>query len=105
MKGIARSDIQVRSYRLEAITSRLEDVGDSRSAGHLKRQSTSTVTSAAVAETPSTPPPPPPPAIEVQSAVPRAVTVYDEIVIEGKLKRFLEINKAIAPHPLNEQVI
>jgi adenylyl cyclase-associated protein len=37
--------------------------------------------------------------------VPRAVTVYDEIVIEGKLKPFLEINKAIAPPPLNEQVI
>lgn len=93
--------------RLEAITSRLEDVEDSRSAGHLKRQSTSTVTSAAVAETPSAsppPPPPPPPAIEVQSAVPRAVTAYDEIVIEGKLKPFLEINKAIAPPPLNEQV-
>ncbi|KIK35491.1 hypothetical protein CY34DRAFT_95978 [Suillus luteus UH-Slu-Lm8-n1] len=67
---------------------------------------TSTVTSAAVAETPSAPPPPPPPppAIEVHSAVPRAVTVYDEIVIEGKLKPFLEINKAIAPPPLNEQV-
>ncbi|KAG1718504.1 adenylate cyclase associated C terminal-domain-containing protein [Suillus lakei] len=49
--------------RLEAITSRLEDVEDSRSAGHLKRQSTSTVTSAAV-----------------QAEVPRAVTAYDEIV-------------------------
>lgn len=96
--------------RLEAITSRLEDVEDSRSAGHLKRQSTSTVTSAAVVETPSAstppppPPPPPPPAIETQAAVPRAVTAYDEIVMEGKLKPFLEINKAIAPPPLNEQV-
>lgn len=91
--------------RLEAITSRLEDVEDSRSAGHLKRQSTSTVTSAAVVETPSaSTSPPPPPAIEVQAAVPRAVTAYDEIVIEGKLKPFLEINKAIAPPPLNEQV-
>jgi adenylyl cyclase-associated protein len=92
--------------RLEAITSRLEDVEDSRSAGHLKRQSTSTVTSAAVVETPlaSTPPPPPVPAIEVQAAVPRVVTAYDEIVIEGRLKPFLEINKAIAPPPLNEQV-
>ncbi|KAG2158424.1 adenylate cyclase associated N terminal-domain-containing protein [Suillus bovinus] len=91
--------------RLEAITSRLEDVEDSRSAGHLKRQSTSTVTSAAVAETPSASvSPPSPPAIEVPAAVPRAVAAYDEIVIEGKLKPFLEINQAIAPPPLNEQV-
>ncbi|KAG1803580.1 adenylate cyclase associated N terminal-domain-containing protein [Suillus plorans] len=92
--------------RLEAITSRLEDVEDSRSAGHLKRQSTSTVTSAAVAETLSaSASPPPPPAIEAPVAVPRAVTAYDEIVVEGKLKPFLEINQAIAPPPLNEQVV
>lgn len=92
--------------RLEAITSRLEDVEDSRSAGHLKRQSTSTVTSAAVAETLSASASPlPPPAIEAPVAVPRAVTAYDEIVVEGKLKPFLEINQAIAPPPLNEQVV
>lgn len=36
--------------------------------------------------------------------MPRAVTAYDEIVVEGKLKPFLEINQAIAPPPLNEQV-
>jgi len=96
--------------RLEAVASRFEDLEETRGTGHSKRRSTSTVTSAGHAETPSAsvpppPPPPPPPVIEAPSESPRAVIAYDEIIIEGKLKAFLEINKAIAPPPLNEQVI
>jgi adenylyl cyclase-associated protein len=97
--------------RLEAVASRFEDLEETKGTGHSKRRSTSTVTSAGLAETPSAsappppPPPPPPPVIEVPSESPRAVIAYDEIIIEGKLKAFLEINKAIAPPPLNEQVI
>ncbi|KAG2365790.1 adenylate cyclase associated N terminal-domain-containing protein [Suillus spraguei] len=77
--------------RLEAITSRLEDRSRCRNSVGFDTPAAATTATT-------------PPAIEVQAAVPRTVTAYDEIVIEGKLKPFLEINKAIAPPPLNEQV-
>jgi adenylyl cyclase-associated protein len=88
--------------RLEAVASRFEDIEDTKGAGHSKRRSTSA--SIGIAETPSAsvpPPPPPPPVIEL----PRAVAAYDEIVLEAKLKPFLEVNKAIAPPAVNAQVI
>lgn len=45
---------------------------------------------------------PPPPALVAET--PRSVTSFDEIVVEGKLKPFVELTKAFAPPVLVEQV-
>lgn len=54
------------------------------------------------------PPAPPPPALAATPAapaeVPKAVQAYDEVVIDGKLKLFVELTKSFASQSVVEQV-
>ncbi|KAJ8078711.1 suppressor of rasval19 [Marasmius tenuissimus] len=84
--------------RLEAATSRLEDLAaasNSQSDG-----SKDTPTSYAPPVSLPPPPPPPPPASAPTSTsamqVPKSVTAYDEAVVDGKLKPFLELTRSFA---------
>ncbi|KAL0580251.1 suppressor of rasval19 [Marasmius crinis-equi] len=86
--------------RLEAATSRLEDLAASTS--HIPTSDGSKAapnTSSYVPSVSSPPPPPPPPppaAAPAMQAVPKSVTAYDEVVIDGKLKPFLELTRSFA---------
>lgn len=91
--------------RLEAVASRFEDFEESA------RQSP---TQGNVSAVPDSPVPhaarPPrqglssPPAIVVEPMTPPSVVAFDAIVIDGKLRPFLELTKAFAPQLLIDQV-
>ncbi|KAI0695433.1 adenylate cyclase associated N terminal-domain-containing protein [Cerioporus squamosus] len=98
--------------RLEATTSRLEDLA-SLATSYLPpsaQGAASTITSPASANaepTPVPPPPPPPPGAVAPAAPaqdPRSVVAFDEQVIEGKLKPFVELTKSFASPSVIEQV-
>ncbi|KAG6376520.1 adenylate cyclase-associated CAP [Boletus reticuloceps] len=88
--------------RLEAVASRFEDLEDVKR--ETRRQSTSTVTSFADAQTTITPPAPAPPAIVVQQVIPPSVQAFDAIVIEARLKPLVELTATFAPQVLVDQV-
>lgn len=75
-------------HRLEAATSRIEDIAAS--------QGLSVAGTAKSAIEPSPPPPPPPPPVPAPAEVPKSVVVFDEIVINGKLKSFVELTRSFA---------
>ncbi|KAK1232264.1 suppressor of rasval19 [Marasmius sp. AFHP31] len=83
--------------RLEAATSRLEDLAASNSQGDGSKD---TPSSYAPPVSSPPPPPPPPPASAPTSTpamqVPKSITVYDEVVVDGKLKPFLELTRSFA---------
>lgn len=98
---------------LEAATSRLEDLADDQSrrprGSSTSEQSTPTSHAAAVPAAPAPPPPPPPPPPApapppVLAEDPQSVTAYDEIVVNSKLKSFVELTKALGSEALVEQV-
>ncbi|KAF8136798.1 adenylate cyclase associated N terminal-domain-containing protein [Boletus edulis] len=88
--------------RLEAVASRFEDLEDVKR--ETRRQSTSTVTSFADAQTTITPPAPAPPAIVVQQVIPPSIQAFDAIVIEARLKPLVELTATFAPQVLVDQV-
>lgn len=92
--------------RLEAVASRFEDLEETARSRTSKRQSTSTV--ADVPEPPAVhplrPEPHIPPTVVVQPLSPPSVTAFDAIVIDGKLRAFVELTKAFAPQFLVDQV-
>lgn len=93
--------------RLEAATSRLEDLA--ALGAPLPPAAPAAAPSLASSEpTPVPPPPPPPPAAAALSAVPaevpKAVLAYDEVVIDGKLKPFVELTKSFASQSVVDQV-
>lgn len=89
--------------RLEAATSRLEDLANLPSPGYAAGLQTSAVPSASSEPTPVPPPhaaaAPPAPVVEV----PRHVQAFDELVIEGKLKPFVDLTKGFASTAVVEQ--
>ncbi|OBZ75884.1 Adenylyl cyclase-associated protein [Grifola frondosa] len=94
--------------RLEATTSRLEDLA-SMATAYLPGQPQSTaVPSPASAYSEPTPVPPPAapaaPPVSVIAEDPKSVVAFDETIIEGKLKPFIELTKSFASASVVEQV-
>ena len=101
--------------RLEATTSRLEDLA-SLATSYLPPSAQGAAAAPAVTSSSSTntvPTPVPPPAPHVQAAAPthaapaetpRSVVAFDEQVIDGKLKPFVELTKSFASASVVEQV-
>ncbi|KAI0637392.1 adenylate cyclase associated N terminal-domain-containing protein [Trametes polyzona] len=99
--------------RLEATTSRLEDLA-SLATSYLPPAAQGTVGTSPNLNAEPTPvpppaPPPPPPAAaaaapSLPDETPESVTAYDERVIEGKLKPFVELTKSFAAPSVVEQV-
>ncbi|EAU88236.1 adenylyl cyclase-associated protein [Coprinopsis cinerea okayama7 len=96
--------------RLEAATSRIEDIVASQGSlvpGAAPAQaatptSGSTATGAAA---PPPPPPPPPPPVAQEPAVretPKSVTAFDEQVLEGKVKPFVKLSKELGDESVSE---
>ncbi|GBE82618.1 Adenylyl cyclase-associated protein [Sparassis crispa] len=98
--------------RLEAATSRLEDLANLPQSALTQLQGTSVTqyTSASSEPTPVPPPPPPPPATVVPPPAPtlaedpKSVVAYDELIIDGKLKPFVDLTKSFAGASVIEQV-
>ena len=90
-------------YRLEAVASRIEDVADiqEQRAG-ISNPNAGSSQATPVPPTPPPPPPPPPPAVIEE---PKAAVAYDETVIEGKLKPFIELTNSFGSDALKEQVL
>lgn len=97
-----------RFYRLEAATSRLEDLAALGQNAVPQASGGTTIISAQSSEpTPVPPPPPPPPppaAAEVPAELPRSVVVFDEQVIEGKLKPWVQLTGSFASQSVIDQV-
>ena len=98
---------EVSAYRLEAATSRLEDLANLPPPSLVTGIQSATSTSLNSASTEPTPVPPPhasaahaAPTIDI----PRSVEVYDEIILEGKVKPFVEVTKSFAVQSVVEQV-
>ena len=89
--------------RLEAATSRLEDLA---ALGSTSGQSQlTTALSPQSAEPTPVPPPPPHPTTSAPAAEsPPAFTAYNEVIIEGKLKAFVELTRSFASESVIEQV-
>jgi adenylyl cyclase-associated protein len=96
--------------RLEAATSRLEDLADeqarrpSGAPSAPEERTPASYTQPAAAAPPLPPPPPPPPPAATMAEIPRSVVAFDETVIEGKLKPFLELTRSLGGECLIEQV-
>ncbi|KAF5386785.1 hypothetical protein D9615_001875 [Tricholomella constricta] len=85
--------------RLEAATSRLEDIADSHGGAAERKQSADGSSSYPTAPSAAAPPPPPAaPAAAAPTVVedPKSVTAFDEAVIDGKVKPFVELTKTFA---------
>ncbi|KAI0071819.1 cyclase-associated protein [Panus rudis PR-1116 ss-1] len=89
--------------RLEAATSRLEDLASVGGGPFAAAQSAGAVSSGpSNAEQPTPVPPPPEP---VQTEIPRSVKEFDERIIEGKVKPFVELTKSFAVQSVIDQVL
>jgi adenylyl cyclase-associated protein len=98
--------IKVFNPSLEAATSRIEDLAMAQGQNAPKDDSRPT-TYAAPAPAPPPPPPPPPPAAPAAPAapeVPRSVIAFDELIIDAKLKPFLELTRSFAGQSVVEIV-
>ncbi|RDB24285.1 Adenylyl cyclase-associated protein [Hypsizygus marmoreus] len=90
--------------RLEAATSRLEDIASVQAGApgtERKEVTDGSSTSYPSGSAPLPPPPPPPPPSVAPAAPPvfedpKSVTAFDEAVIDGKLKPFVELTKSFA---------
>ncbi|KAK7014992.1 C-CAP/cofactor C-like domain-containing protein [Favolaschia claudopus] len=87
--------------RLEAATSRIEDfaLAQSQNAPSPPKDA-----SQYAAAPPPPPPPPPPPAAPTAQEVPPSVVAFDELVIDGKLKPFLQLTRSFAGQSVIEIV-
>ncbi|PCH38464.1 hypothetical protein WOLCODRAFT_136295 [Wolfiporia cocos MD-104 SS10] len=85
--------------RLEAATSRLEDLANLPQPGLVAGIRDGTQSSE---PTPVPPPLAPPPALVAET--PRSVEVFDEVIIEGNLKPFVDLTKSFAVASVVEQV-
>ena len=94
------------AIRLEAATSRLEDLavlnGQASSSGSVQNPGGNAM------PVPPPPPPPPPPAPAVaapeMTKVPPVVAAYDERIVDGKLKAFVDSTKSFAAPVVVDQV-
>ncbi|KAH9923947.1 cyclase-associated protein [Epithele typhae] len=92
--------------RLEATTSRLEDLA-SLATSYLPPSAQAAAAAAAASPSSANAEPtpvPPPAAPATASATPQSIVAFDERVIGGKLKPFLVLTKEFAPPLVNEQV-
>ncbi|KAK0240312.1 adenylate cyclase associated N terminal-domain-containing protein [Armillaria nabsnona] len=81
--------------RLEAATSRIEDLAS----GNVWPPKEDEPKAAPVPSRGAVPPPPPPPpAPAAAQELPRSVIAYDQVVVEGKLKPFIELTKFAGPN-------
>ncbi|KAJ6546527.1 adenylate cyclase associated N terminal-domain-containing protein [Mycena vulgaris] len=91
--------------RLEAATSRIEDLAIAQSlAGPQSAAPKDDSRSTSYAAPPAPPPPPPPPAAPAALEVPPSVVAFDELVIDGKLKPFLQLTRSFAGQSVVEIV-
>lgn len=95
-----------RDCRLEAATSRLEDLAALGSGGGSQTQLSTSGPTQSSEPTPVPPPPPPPPAAAAASTLeePASYVAYNEIIIDGKLKPFLELTRSFGSDSVIEQV-
>ncbi|KAL5490425.1 SRV2 [Sanghuangporus weigelae] len=93
--------------RLEAATSRLEDLAVAQASGTAPKFAEGSVdkgiSDASGAAAPP-PPPPPPPLPAAMTGIPRSVEAFDENIINGRLKAFVELTKSFASPLVIEQV-
>ncbi|KAJ7219130.1 cyclase-associated protein [Mycena pura] len=83
--------------RLEAATSRIEDLAIAQSLSqHNAPKDDSRPTSYAPPPPPPPPPPPLAPAAPAAPEMPQSVVAFDEMVIDGRLKPFIELTRAFA---------
>lgn len=92
-------------HRLEAATSRLEDLAALGSAGAPQPPAAPALATQASSE----PTPVPPPHAAVQAAslpveIPESVSAFDERILEGKVKPFVELTKSFAIASVIDQV-
>lgn len=98
------------TFRLEAATSRLEDLA--ASPGSIPANMGSLVSTSTAAPGASPPPPPPAPPLPppssthaaVAAEIPANVVAFDEVIINGQLKPFIEMTKGFASASVIEQV-
>ncbi|KAF7304653.1 C-CAP/cofactor C-like domain-containing protein [Mycena kentingensis (nom. inval.)] len=91
--------------RLEAATSRIEDLA---MAGGLQGAASSTnpdSRSATAAAPPPPPPPPPPPAAPAVPETPARVVAFDETVMDSKLKPFVELTASLGASPTLVEIV
>ncbi|KAK7467074.1 suppressor of rasval19 [Stygiomarasmius scandens] len=91
--------------RLEAATSRIEDLAAAGWPSKLDdlKQPQSTPTPYATTPVPSAPPAPPPTSSQSME-VPKSVVAFDEAIIEGKLKPFVQLTRSFASPSVIEMV-
>ncbi|KAJ7489861.1 cyclase-associated protein [Mycena galericulata] len=87
--------------RLEAATSRIEDLAIAQSQAAAPKDDSRSLSHATP---PAPPPPPPPPAAPSAPQVPQSVIAFDEMVIDGKLKPFLQLTRSFAGNSVVEIV-
>ncbi|PSS32189.1 hypothetical protein PHLCEN_2v2062 [Hermanssonia centrifuga] len=90
--------------RLEAATSRLEDLAALGSSAP-QIQPTNTGTSPQSAEPTPVPPPTGSAAASITEVEPQSVIVYREVILEGKVKPFLELTRSFASESVIQQVL
>ncbi|KAJ7172633.1 adenylate cyclase associated N terminal-domain-containing protein [Mycena filopes] len=90
--------------RLEAATSRIEDLAIAQSLAPQPQPAAQKAESRSTPHAAAPPPPPPPPPPAAAPEVPRSVIAFDELVIEGKLKPFLELTRSFAGNSVVEIV-
>ncbi|THG95038.1 hypothetical protein EW026_g6548 [Hermanssonia centrifuga] len=90
--------------RLEAATSRLEDLAALGSSAP-QIQPTNTGTSPQSAEPTPVPPPTGSAAASITEVEPQSVIAYREVILEGKVKPFLELTRSFASESVIQQVL
>ena len=92
--------IHLPSYngRLEAATSRIEDLANVQGFQYAPKAEDprDEPSPNSYIAPPQSPPPTTPPAATALPEAPRSIVAFDEIVIEGKLKPFLELTRSFA---------
>jgi len=89
--------------RLEAATSRLEDLANLPPPGLVTGLQNVTSSSVLSASSEPTPVPPPHGPVTFAAETPRSVEVFDEMIIEGKVRPFVELTKSFAVQSVIEQ--
>lgn len=90
--------------RLEAVASRIEDVADIQEQRSYPANAGNGNGSSTTSAVPIPPPPPPPPVASAAVEDPKSVVAFDDLVIESKLKPFLELTRNFAVESVKEQV-
>ena len=90
--------------RLEAATSRLEDLAAFGGAPAQAQAQPSSSYAVDTSKPTPVPPPAAPPAPEASKEIPPSVVAFDERIIEGKLKAFVDLTKSFAVQAVIDQV-